>query len=301
LWTANARTIDAKRWLEFLGNSDYVLGARAAQIRDDLLALDQATIEDMRKIQLDDRALFLERWRSLLQALLTKQAVGTNAERGEALRLITHWSQHAAINDAGYRIVRAFRARVRDDVFDTLVGAVIEKYPDLDFTVPTQFEGPLWQIITERPEHLLPPQFPNWDAALLDSLDRALETLVEECGDLGSCTWGQRNTLTMQHPLSSAIPWLGRWIDMPPQPLPGDEGMPRVQGPAFGASQRMVVSPGREAEGILQLPGGPVDHPLSPFYGAGHEAWAKGEAQPLLPGAVEYALRLEPQRAGRGL
>ena len=39
---------------------------------------------------------------------------------------------------------------------------------------------------------------------------------------------------------------------MPAQPLPGDQHMPRVQGEAFGASQRLVVSPGREAQGSLQ-------------------------------------------------
>jgi penicillin amidase len=81
---------------------------------------------------------------------------------------------------------------------------------------------------------------------------------------------------------------------MPAEPLPGDVAMPRVQGPSFGASQRLVVSPGREAEGGLQMPGGPVDHPLSPFYGAGHEAWMRGEPGPLLPGEDRYRLRLIP-------
>ena len=36
------------------------------------------------------------------------------------------------------------------------------------------------------------------------------------------------------------------------------------------------MSPGREAEGYLQLPGGQSGHPLSPFYRAGHAAWARG-------------------------
>ena len=43
LWTANARTIDVDTWLAFLGDGGYDLGARAAQIRDDLLALQTAT------------------------------------------------------------------------------------------------------------------------------------------------------------------------------------------------------------------------------------------------------------------
>ena len=295
LWTANNRTLDARTWLEFFGDGGYDLGARAAQVRDDLLALDQATVDDMRRIQLDDRALFLVRWRDLLLALLTKERVGSDKRRAEAVRLVTDWSQRAAVDDAGYRIVRAFRMAVRDDVYDALTAAARAKYPDLKFTPPAQFEGPLWELVTERPAHLLSPKYSNWDDALLHSLDSTLAELATTCGDLRSCTWGRATTLDMKHPLSSAVPGLHRLVDMPRDALPGDASMPRVQGPQFGASERLVVSPGREPEGILQLPGGPVDHPLSPFYGAGHAAWVKGTPQPLLPGKTRYTLQLNPQ------
>ena len=70
--------------------------------------------------------------------------------------------------------------------------------------------------------------------------------------------------------------------------------MPRVEGPKFGASQRMVVSPGHEADGILHMPGGQSGHPLSPFWGAGHAAWVRGEPSPFLPGKTVHTLRLEP-------
>jgi len=90
------------------------------------------------------------------------------------------------------------------------------------------------------------------------------------------------------------LPFASRWLDMPAQPLPGDQHMPRVQGGDFGASQRLVVSPGHEAQGSLQMPGGPVDHPLSPFYGAGHADWASGKPTPLLPGAAKHTLTLRP-------
>ena len=72
LWTANTRTIDAETWLTFLGDGGFDLGARAAQIRDDLLALQSANADDMLAIQLDDRALFLTRWRDLLLGVLER-------------------------------------------------------------------------------------------------------------------------------------------------------------------------------------------------------------------------------------
>jgi penicillin amidase len=70
--------------------------------------------------------------------------------------------------------------------------------------------------------------------------------------------------------------------------------MPRVQTPSFGASQRMVVSPGREDEGIFHMPGGQSGHPMSRFFDAGHAAWAEGEPSPFLPGERRHLLRLLP-------
>jgi penicillin amidase len=294
LWTANARTIDTETWLAFMGDGGYDLGARAAQIRDDLLALPTASVADLEKIQLDDRALFLARWRDLLLDLLDERALAGQPLRTQARALVEHWSGHAAAGDAGYRIVRAMRSQVRKDVFESLTAIARQRFPSVKFAPSAQFEGPLWRLVTQRPAHLIDPHYSSWEAALLGSLDRALSELENECEELQRCTWGADNTLRMRHPLSAALPFARHWLDMPAQPLPGDQHMPRVQGAAFGASQRLVVSPGREAQGSLQAPGGPVDHPLSPFYGAGHDAWVRGEPTPLLPGAAKHTLTLRP-------
>ena len=81
---------------------------------------------------------------------------------------------------------------------------------------------------------------------------------------------------------------------MPMQRLPGDLYTPRVSWGSNAASQRMVVSPGREAEGIMEMPTGQSGHPLSPFYGNSHDAWVKGEPTPFLPGPAVHQLTLEP-------
>jgi penicillin amidase len=109
---------------------------------------------------------------------------------------------------------------------------------------------------------------------------------------LAEATWGQQNTSTIQHPLSNAVPFIGRWLDMPPIPLPGDSYMPRVQGKGFGASERMVVSPGHEESGILHMPTSQSGHPWSPYYGLGHDDWVKGNPSPFLPGETKYTLTL---------
>ena len=76
--------------------------------------------------------------------------------------------------------------------------------------------------------------------------------------------------------------------------MPGDLYTPRVHWGGIGASQRMVVSPGREADGIMHMPTGQSGHPLSPFYANSHDAWVRGEPTPFLPGQALHTLTLFP-------
>ena len=98
----------------------------------------------------------------------------------------------------------------------------------------------------------------------------------------------------MSHPLSGALPLLPKLLDMPTRALAGDQHMPRVQSGQFGASERFAVSPGRESDGYLELPGGPSGHPMSPFYRSGFEDWANGVPTPFLPGTAAHRLTLKP-------
>jgi penicillin amidase len=81
---------------------------------------------------------------------------------------------------------------------------------------------------------------------------------------------------------------------MPWLPLPGATSTPRMHAGTAAASQRMVVSPGKEAQGIMHMPTGQSGHPLSPFYANSHAAWVNGEATPFLPGPAIHTLTLTP-------
>jgi penicillin amidase len=291
VWTANARVVDGAA-LRAIGDGGYALGARAKQIRDSLLALDGATEADMLAIQLDDRALFLARWRRFLLHALSADVVAGNARRAELVRIVQAAGQRAVIDDAGYRLVRAFRRELAGRVFAAIVNGCGGLDVSGSATGPRQWEGALWRMLEERPLHLLDPRYRSWQELILAAADAAART----CGDseLARCTWGEANVVGMRHPLSGALPLLARWLDMPAESLPGDTHMPRVQGPAMGASQRFTVAPGHESSGYFHMPGGQSGHPLSPFYTAGHRAWAEGKATPFLPRAEKHRLTLIP-------
>jgi penicillin amidase len=163
------------------------------------------------------------------------------------------------------------------------------------FELPSlpQFEGVAWPLVTQRPMHLLQRRFASWDALFEDAARDAQATL-EKDGPLATVTWGTQNTARICHPLARALPFAKPVLCMPSDPLPGDGSMPRVQAPDNGASERMVVSPGHEADGITHMPGGQSGHPLSPYWGAGHEDWVQGRATPFLPGDAQHTMTLHP-------
>ncbi len=294
IWTANARVVGGEK-LAILRDGGYDLGARAGQIRDGLFELDKATEADMLAIQLDDRALFLAPWQEQLLELLDEEATDGHPKRDEARELVETWGDRAAIDSVGYRIVRGYRLRVLKAVCESLTAPCREIDPKFNVPWPTKVEGPVWQLITEQPKHLLAPSYESWTELMLAALDQELEELTSDGIPLAEQTWGAFNTAKIQHPLSKAVPQLASWLDMPAEPLSGgSSNMPRIQRPNSGASQRMAVSPGREAEGYMEIPCGQSGHFLSPNYADSHPAWTGGKQSPFLPGDPVHTLELKP-------
>ena len=293
LWSANARVVGGED-ARLIGDDGMDRGARAAQIHGDLQAAAQPMVPlASLRVQLDDRARFLERWRVLLGEVIERARSRGDHSVDTARDVLARWSGHAGADDAAYRLTELFRREVEARVFYMLIAPARLKARDFEFEIPPSFEGPLWRVLEDRPLHLLAAAYADWDALLFEALS-ASEQLPQGCVNLAACTWGRVNAVRVRHPLSGALPFPGL-LDMPTVQLAGARhDMPRIQGPDFGASERFSVSPGHEAEGYFHMPGGQSGHPLSPFYRLGFEAWAQGRPTPLLPGAAVHELVLEP-------
>ena len=294
VWTANNRVVDGAA-LQRLGEGGYALGARARQVRDDLFAQPSWNERGLLAVQLDDRALFLQRWWTLLRDQAARSRTPALHELAAASRT---WQGRASAESTSYRIVRAWRLAVNARLLDGLT-APAQAALGGDFLMPDlpQFEGVAWPVVTQRPMNLLPRRFASWDALFEDAAKEVRDDLATQ-GPLQQRTWGEHNTARICHPLAMALPAFAKQLlCMPFDQLDGDSNMPRVTAPDFGASERMVVSPGHEADGIIHMPGGQSGNPLSPFWGAGHEDWVHGRPSPFLPGKTEYTLRLVPPDA----
>ncbi len=295
VWSANARVVDGDM-LAKLGDGSYEIGSRATIIRDRLAAQERFAPRDLLSIQLDANAEFLSRWRDLLLRALTPEAINGRPQRRALREILDHdWSGAAAPDSAAYRLTRSFREQLSLHVITFVLAECYEADPAFDYTTVRRREAAIWKLVTEQPQHLLAPQYATWSELILSTVDETIEQAMRNrSGDLRNRTWSEYNAITYRHPLSAAIPFGSRWLDMPSVPLAGDLYTPQVHWGMVGASERMIVSPGRESEGIMHMPTGQSGHPLSPFYANSHAAWVNGEPTPFLPGPTIHTLRLVP-------
>jgi penicillin G amidase len=293
IWTANARVADAETTL---GHANYEIGSRARIIRDRLFAREQFAAGDLLGIQLDTSAAFLARWRQLLLQTLSSAALRDHPDRAELRDVVERgWTGQVTADSAAYRLTRMFRERTSERVFGFLLSECYEADAAFDYRTIRLREGPIWKVVTEQPLHLLEPSFDNWQQLLLSSVDDVLARVRQDFpGPLTARAWGEMNRTVYRHPLSSGVPFLARWLDMPAEPLPGDLYTPNMHWGSNAPSERMVVSPGRESEGIMHIPAGQSGHPLSPYYSNSHRAWVTGAMTPLMPGRTEHLLAFTP-------
>ncbi len=301
LSTANSRQLAGAAY-GAIGDGGADLAPRARQVRDDLTALgspgqiaDEAAVYG---VGLDDRALYLAAWRDrALQALAGNDSDATaHPQRAEFKRLLeTTWSGRASVESVAYRLTKQFVASLYLRLFGSADDALRAADKQASFARATsRWPAVVARLLDEQPPGWLPAGSTSWRAVQLAAIDDAIAAVTKDGTALADASWGRLNTTRIAHPMAAALPLGMRWLAAPPQPMAGDSHMPRVAAPDFGQSERMVVSPGREASGIFNMPGGQSGHPLSRHFLAGHAEWVAGTAAPLLPGAAVHTLTLTP-------
>jgi penicillin amidase len=296
LQTANSRQLIGAGSAA-IGDGGFDLGARTRQIRDDVQALGSAVdVKAAYGVVLDDRALFLEGWRQRALAVLDDTAVAGYPQRAEFKRLLTSsWDNEASVSSVGYRLARGFLYALYDECFVSLNDSLGK----LDEGASYRLANHRWPVVietllTQKPAAWLPAGRKDWRDVQLAAIDKTIANLTEGGAALADASWGERNRANIANIFAKFLPLLRPYLSAPADMLAGDSSMPRVAAPSFGPSERLTVAPGKEEEGIFNMPGGESGHPLSPFYLAGHEDWVKARPAPLLPGAPKYGLVLTP-------
>jgi penicillin amidase len=292
LWTANNRVLGPAAGAA-IGDGGFDIGARAQQIRDRLAAARRFDEAALGAIQLDDEARFMHGWAGRILA-----AAADSPKHAEIVRLLQGWDGRAEAGSAAYRLARTVRIRILDALWRAwtlpVLGAAQDD-PRRRLEWHASFEYSAARALDERPANLLPPPFATWDDFVLAQVDAVAGDMTRHgARPIASATWGEANASRIRNVISRAVPALSVVLDMPSLPQGGDANLPHVANPAFGQSLRLVVAPGHEERATLTMPGGQSGHPMSPYYGAGQEAWAEGRTAPLLAGPAQHVLTLVP-------
>jgi penicillin G amidase len=287
IWTANARVVGGTNYAK-LGDGRYDTGARAGRIRDLLFAKHRFGPRDFLAIQLDDLGVRNRFWQQVMAAELAKRR--DDPRFAAMIGPVANWGGRAVPGSVGYRLVAAFREAAVERFYRAFMGE--PEKPRLSYAA-SQGEGSLRRLLRARPPALAPPGYASWTAFLSAALTEVAEE-ADEAGGVADFKWGGVSKAGVHHPLADAIPGLGWLTDPENVAVPGDASVVRAQWRRAGASERFVVSPGREHQGLFHMPGGQSGHPLAPYYLAGHEAWVEGRPTPFLPGRAKWVLTLAP-------
>ncbi|HEU4404963.1 MAG TPA: penicillin acylase family protein [Polyangiaceae bacterium] len=275
---------------------DFANGYRAYRITERLREARGATEASLFQIQLDARSEFFDFYRDLALAALDERAVAGRPLLAEARRALEAWDGRAeASSGAGLGLLVRFRRMLADETFAAWLGGCAPADPTFEFAL-SDIDTPLQRALERR--DLLPAPSGDWGPFLATVLEKAAAEVKRRQGGrpLDRLEWGALNRVQIAHPLSGAFAGAAPPLDMPAEPLSGCGFCVRMAAGTLGASERLVVSPGREGDAIFHMPAGQSGEPRSPHYRDQQRAWVEGRPLPLLPGPAARELSLAPAR-----
>ncbi len=240
---------------------------RSHRIRERLGERETWDEAGLREIQLDVRSRYHDEFGDLVQELVRADEQDPVVRRFRAV--VADWDGTAGVDQSGFVAVARFAEAVVEGILEPLLAPAAQADEDFVYTWALADE-PVRRILEERPEHLVPPPYPDWRAFLRGVLEQVAAELAAAPSGLDR-TWGDARPVIIRHPLGT-LPLLGDYLNMAATPLPGWAGTVRAQTASYGASMRMVVSPGNEELGLLHMPTGQSGHFMSPHYADQQEA-----------------------------
>ncbi|MGH8508691.1 MAG: penicillin acylase family protein [Gammaproteobacteria bacterium] len=289
--TANNRTL-GKGYPYSLGHN-YAHDYRAFRINEQLGASRSITEPDMLNLQLDTKSRVYNFYRALALEVLDT----ATPWEAEVRRALLRWDGRARTDSIGFAFLADLRRRLIETTLSPFLQPCLDRDPEFSYRW-FKVDSPLRQLLLAKRPETLPAshRYPDWNAFLIDVIEDTYIHYKRHFGykPLHHLTWGEVNRTRIGHPFSARLPWLRRFLDMPADPLAGCAHCVRVVFDNHGASERFVVSPGHEEQGILHIPGGQSGHPLSIHYRDQHAHWVSGRPLPFLSREVSHTLILTP-------
>jgi penicillin amidase len=271
---------------------------RAAAIFEELEAREGWTADDMVRLQGDRLSIpHRELARVMVEAAARHAA---DAVWQDAARELAGWDGRLeADSRPAALVVAAFRA-----LGDRVIGPRLKGLPNAELL--RRRPAAVQRIVRERPEGWRPAADADWDATFRAAWQGAVAELTRALGtDRNRWRHGALNRVQIRHPLSRAVPGIGRLLDPPGAEMGGATTTPNVlamapSGSVEGPSMRFVADLADPDNTRLVNFMGQSGHVASPHYGDQMGPWLRVESPrlPFTPEAVareaRHTLRLVP-------
>lgn len=297
LVNANQRMLPRNEFKPKLGH-DYSGGYRAYAIDRMLAQTKRIDERSMAALQLNTHVEAYRFYQRLAIDALSDVSDDTHLRLRRALLA---WDGRAEIESVGLPLIAEFRKLVMDAILTPLLARCRRLDPTFAYDW-INADVPVQRLIETGRDDLLPPPYRDLRRFLREKLDQAAKRLEDNFGPPSDLRWGAVNRASIAHPLSAASPLLAWMLDMPRGPIAGCSQCIRLyqslDGKSSGANARLVVSPGHEGDGLVQMVGGQSGQFGSSHFADQQAEWVAGVSHALRDEVTVDRLRLLPARRG---
>jgi penicillin amidase len=295
LVNTNNRMLGAAEFQPRIGH-DYSGGFRAWRVTEWLRGSKELSEPAMLSLQLDTTSQFYRYYQGLALRVLDEPN-GVDAELSVVRAYLEAWDGRAEIDSLGFPLIVEFRNALIDAVISPIVARCAEIDPNFKYAW-SGVDVPVQRIVDSGREDLIPRRslHHDWSSFLRATLQSSLRRLKERHGggSIERLAWGAESRVEVGNVVLGRAPIIGSLFNMPADPLPGCVECVRFSYGNAGASARMVVSPGHEADGYLELPAGQSGQFGSPHYADQEAGWVAGLPAPFLAGKALHKSILVP-------
>lgn len=297
---ANQRMLGAADFAPKIGH-DYSGGFRAWRIDQRLNELSRVDEKNMAALQLDASTEFYRYYQSVALRALKAFDGGSDAESVDLIDALEAWDGRAEDKSLGLPLLAEFRKSLIEAVLSPLLARC--RALDSSFVYDwSNSDAPVQRIIDSGRPEFLPKHNRNsdWGQFLRGVLMESAQRLAQSKGrrSVADLSWGEANRVDIRHPLAGAAPFLASFLNMPRVPVAGCAQCVRFYfaeaGKSSGANARMVVAPGHETEGLMQMAAGQSGQIGSSHYDDQEIDWVAGRSRQFRDAEVRSRIILTP-------
>jgi len=218
----------------------------------------------------------------------------------QAADILREWNGQMDENMVAPTVAARARDELRRVLLEAKLGPASDNPGQLSWKNYRWMMETVWleNVLSHQPPRWLPSNYQNYDELITAALEAALKNAPKR---LDSWKWGAKNTVRIEHPILSKVPFIGSWTGPGESPQSGSVYTVKAVGSAHGPSERFTADLSNLDASTLNLVTGQSGNFLSPYYMDQWAAWYKGTTfvLPFSKTAVEnsatHRLMLEPK------